>query len=175
MDRWRGRPSIMKHRPTSRRRRTTRSVPRLLDLEHAKAAVLNSLTSPDAQRGYRHASLRQVAAASIHRALTTLPPPVRRDYERSYGHEEDENSPMRPEAFSKHAHCLAQVSICVQFLALVRTLAEFFRLQHVRGPALHVATVAPYVGAGLLAALRPGLQYSATSRVAIALHSESPV
>jgi len=25
------------------------------DLEHAKAAVLNSLTCPDAQRGYRHA------------------------------------------------------------------------------------------------------------------------
>jgi hypothetical protein len=24
------------------------------DLEHAKSAVLNSLTSPDAQRGYRH-------------------------------------------------------------------------------------------------------------------------
>jgi hypothetical protein len=45
----------MKHRPTSKRRRTTRSVLRLLDLEHAKAAVLYSLTSPDAQRGYRHA------------------------------------------------------------------------------------------------------------------------
>jgi site-specific recombinase XerD len=29
--------------------------PRLPDLEHAKAAVLNSLTSLDAQRGYRHA------------------------------------------------------------------------------------------------------------------------
>jgi site-specific recombinase XerD len=28
---------------------------RLLDLEHAKTVVLNSLTSPDAQRGYRHA------------------------------------------------------------------------------------------------------------------------
>jgi hypothetical protein len=28
---------------------------RLLDLEHAKAAALNSLTSLDAQRGYRHA------------------------------------------------------------------------------------------------------------------------
>ena len=27
----------------------------LPDLEHAEAAVLNSLTSPDAQRGYRHA------------------------------------------------------------------------------------------------------------------------
>jgi hypothetical protein len=37
------------------RRTTTKSVLRLPDLEHAKAAVLNSLTSPDAQRGYRHA------------------------------------------------------------------------------------------------------------------------
>ena len=37
------------------RRTTTRSVLRLPDLEQAKAAVLNSLTSPDAQRGYRHA------------------------------------------------------------------------------------------------------------------------
>jgi len=45
----------MKHRPTSKRRRTTKSVLRLLDLEHAKTAVLNSLSSPDAQRGYRHA------------------------------------------------------------------------------------------------------------------------
>src|SRR5256714_307931 len=50
------RPPIMKHRPTSRRRRSsTRSVLRLLDLEHSKTAVLNSLTSQDAQRGYRHA------------------------------------------------------------------------------------------------------------------------
>src|SRR2546426_1883867 len=50
------RPPIMKHRPTSRRRRSsTRSVLRLLDLEHSKTAVLNSLTSADAQRGYRHA------------------------------------------------------------------------------------------------------------------------
>ena len=46
----------MKHRPTSRRRRSsTRSVLRLLDLERSKTAVLNSLTSQDAQRGYRHA------------------------------------------------------------------------------------------------------------------------
>src|SRR5712671_6004508 len=50
------RPPIMKHRPTSRRRRSsTKSVLRLPDLEHAKTAVLNSLTSVDAQRGYRHA------------------------------------------------------------------------------------------------------------------------
>jgi hypothetical protein len=37
------------------RRTTTKSVLRLPDLEHAKAALLNSLTSPDAQRGYRRA------------------------------------------------------------------------------------------------------------------------
>ena len=60
---------------------------------------------------------------------------------------------MRVETFSKHVHRLAQIGICVQFLALVRTLAEFFRLERVVGPGLHVATVAPYVGAGLLAAL----------------------
>ena len=57
------------------------------------------------------------------------------------------------EAFSKRAHRLAQVGIFVQFLALVRTLAEFFRLQQVHGPALAIATVAPYVGAALLAAV----------------------
>src|SRR5262244_3883807 len=46
----------MKRKPCSRRKRTTtKSVLRLPDLEHAKAAVLNSLTSPDAKRGYRHA------------------------------------------------------------------------------------------------------------------------
>ena len=46
----------MKHRQVLRRKhRRTKSVLRLLDLEHAKSAVLNSLTSSDAQRGYRHA------------------------------------------------------------------------------------------------------------------------
>src|SRR5260370_14073367 len=46
----------MNRKPHSRRKRnTTKSVLRLPDLEHAKAAVLNSLTSLDAQRGYLHA------------------------------------------------------------------------------------------------------------------------
>src|SRR3989454_12010658 len=46
----------MKQKPYSRKKRTTtKSVLRLPDLEHAKAAVLSSLTSLDAQRGYRHA------------------------------------------------------------------------------------------------------------------------
>jgi hypothetical protein len=41
------RPPVMKQKPYSRRKRiTTKSVLRLPDLEHAKAAVLNSLTSP---------------------------------------------------------------------------------------------------------------------------------
>ena len=50
---------------------------------------------------------------------------------------------MRLEAFSKRAHRLPQVGICVQFLALVRTLAEFFWLEHIEGPSLRVATVVP--------------------------------
>jgi hypothetical protein len=37
------------------KRNTPKSVLRLPDLEHAKSAVVNSLSSPDAQRGYRHA------------------------------------------------------------------------------------------------------------------------
>jgi hypothetical protein len=46
----------MKQKPSSRRRlNRTKSILRLPDLEHAKAAVLNSLNSPDAKRGYRHA------------------------------------------------------------------------------------------------------------------------
>ena len=46
----------MQQKPYSRKKRTTtKSVLRLPDLEHAKAAVLNSLTSLDAQRGYRQA------------------------------------------------------------------------------------------------------------------------
>jgi site-specific recombinase XerD len=45
----------MNPKHSRRKRTTTKSVLRLPDLEHARAAVLNSLTSPDAQRGYRHA------------------------------------------------------------------------------------------------------------------------
>jgi site-specific recombinase XerD len=46
----------MKRKLPKRTKRTTaKSVLRLPDLEHAKTAVLSSLTSADAQRGYRHA------------------------------------------------------------------------------------------------------------------------
>ena len=46
----------MKQKPSSRRtRNNTKSILRLPDLEHAKAAVLNNLSSTDTKRGYRHA------------------------------------------------------------------------------------------------------------------------
>jgi hypothetical protein len=50
------------------------------------------------------------------------------------------------------AHLLAQVGICVQFLALGGGLAEIV-LRHHQGPALDVALAIPFVGGALLAAL----------------------
>ena len=46
----------MSRKPTSKQTRPKpKAVLRLPDLDQAKSAVLNSLTSGDAQRGYRHA------------------------------------------------------------------------------------------------------------------------
>jgi hypothetical protein len=46
----------MKRNPSrTEKRRSSRTILRLPDLEVAKSAVLNSLACPDAQRGYRHA------------------------------------------------------------------------------------------------------------------------
>ena len=46
---------MAKKRSPKKRRREPKTVLRLPDLDQAKAAVLNSLSSQDAQRGYRHA------------------------------------------------------------------------------------------------------------------------
>lgn len=46
----------------------------------------------------------------------------------------------------------AQVAITVQFLIVVRTLGEFFRLRHVLGATFSIAVAAPYVGGALIAA-----------------------
>jgi hypothetical protein len=46
----------------------------------------------------------------------------------------------------------AQLGITVQFLIVVRTLGEFFRLRHVLGPNFSTAVAAPYVGGALIAA-----------------------
>jgi hypothetical protein len=48
------------------------------------------------------------------------------------------------------AERVAQVGISVLFLALARTVGEYFRLRHALGPALGLAAFAPYVpGLGL--------------------------
>src|SRR5580704_8848100 len=50
------RPPTMKRKPHHRAKgKRVRTILRLPDLEHAKTAVLNSLTNFDSQRGYRHA------------------------------------------------------------------------------------------------------------------------
>ena len=46
----------------------------------------------------------------------------------------------------------AQIGITVQFLIVVRTLVEFFRLMHVLGTSFSAAVAAPYVGGALIAA-----------------------
>ncbi|HSU59864.1 MAG TPA: tyrosine-type recombinase/integrase [Bryobacteraceae bacterium] len=46
---------MRKQHPKKKRRTTPKAVLRLPDLDQAKSAILNSLTSVDAQRGYRHA------------------------------------------------------------------------------------------------------------------------
>ena len=46
----------------------------------------------------------------------------------------------------------AQIGITTQFLIVVRTLGEIFRLKHVRGTNFSVAVAMPYVGGALIAA-----------------------
>jgi hypothetical protein len=46
----------------------------------------------------------------------------------------------------------AQIGITVQFLIVVRTLAEIFRLRHVHGASFSAPAAMPYVGGALIAA-----------------------
>ena len=46
----------------------------------------------------------------------------------------------------------AQMGITVDFLIVVRTLGEFFRLRHVQGANFSIAMAALYVGGALIAA-----------------------
>jgi hypothetical protein len=46
---------------------------------------------------------------------------------------------------------LAQVGITIEFLIIVRTLAEFFRLKHLYGANFSMAVAALYVGGALIA------------------------
>src|SRR6266851_8459015 len=56
IDLWRGEATVMKRKPHPKGKRSyAKMILRLPDLELARSAVLNSLSCPDAQRGYRHA------------------------------------------------------------------------------------------------------------------------
>lgn len=46
--------TTMKRKPIKRSRKPAKTVLRIPYLEHARSAVLNSLSPVDAQRGYRH-------------------------------------------------------------------------------------------------------------------------
>jgi hypothetical protein len=46
----------------------------------------------------------------------------------------------------------AQLGITTQFLIVVRTLGEFFRLRHVLGANFSIAVATPFVGGALIAA-----------------------
>ena len=46
----------------------------------------------------------------------------------------------------------AQIGITIEFLIVVRTLSEFFRLRHVHGADFSIAVAASYVGGALIAA-----------------------
>jgi hypothetical protein len=45
----------------------------------------------------------------------------------------------------------AQLGITIEFLIVIRTLGEFFRLRHVLGANLSTAVAAPYIGGALIA------------------------
>ena len=47
---------------------------------------------------------------------------------------------------------LAQIGITIDFLIVVRTLGEFFRLRHVLSTNFSTAVATPYVGGALIAA-----------------------
>jgi len=62
----------MKSKPgRNEKRGTARSILRLPDLDVAKSAVLNSLSCPDAQRGYRHA-IDEFVGAVLFRAAAVV-------------------------------------------------------------------------------------------------------
>lgn len=46
----------------------------------------------------------------------------------------------------------AQIGITTQFLIVVRTLGEIFRLRHILGTSFSAAVAMPYVGGALIAA-----------------------
>lgn len=61
--------------------------------------------------------------------------------------------PNRRESAARRPERWAQAGITIQFLALVRILAEYFRLEHVHAGRLPLAVVDDYVAGALIAAV----------------------
>lgn len=59
---------------------------------------------------------------------------------------------MQRRGFAMTRERWAQLGITVQFLIVVRTLGELFRLRHVNGAGFSAAVAMPYVGGALIAA-----------------------
>lgn len=57
-----------------------------------------------------------------------------------------------PRSFAMTSERRAQLGISVQFLVMVRTLGEIFRLKYVDGVTFPIAAAMPYVGGVLIAA-----------------------
>ena len=80
------------------------------------------------------------------------------DVRRDLGHHGKRNSDLSPSVsrpvrmFPVTRERWAQIGITVQFLIVVRTLGEFFRLRHVHGTSFSTAVAAPYIGGALIAA-----------------------
>ena len=53
----------------------------------------------------------------------------------------------------RRAQHWARIAITIQFLALVRTLAEYYRIRYVQGLAFVPRAAEPYIAGGLLAAV----------------------
>ena len=51
------------------------------------------------------------------------------------------------------SHAAAKIAILLQFAALIRCLAEYFRLKWVLGSAFTLARIEPFVVGGLVAAI----------------------
>lgn len=68
---------------------------------------------------------------------------------------------------------LAQISIGVLLLVIVRSLGEFFRLHYLHGDALVIGQVSPYVAGALFAAVALALTvtcyFTSLYRVSIAI------
>jgi len=67
---------MAKEKSTTAARRVPKTVLRLPDLDQAKSAVLNSLSSSDAQRGYRHAIDEDKTAQLTQEKSTIMPHPM---------------------------------------------------------------------------------------------------